>query len=194
MNLPTQQTRFREIITDHFERSITASDTFFKSEADRIALACRAMARRFQHGGRLLSFGEGASVSDAQHVAVEFVHPVLVGKRALPALALTKQTGLPSESFAAQLGLLARPQDIALGFSVDGQNPNDLAAFQEAKRLNLLTVALSGGDGGGLVQAGIDFCFIVRDNNAWVVQEILYHILWELVHVFFEHESLLLEE
>ena len=62
------------------------------------------------------------------------------------------------------------------------------------RRLGLLTLGLCGGDGGLMAQAGCDFCFVVRDNDALAVQEThetLYHILWELVHVYFEHEGLL---
>lgn len=60
------------------------SDRFFSREAGRLALACRDMAERFLQGGRLLAFGRGPYATDAQHVSVEFVHPVIVGKRALP--------------------------------------------------------------------------------------------------------------
>src|SRR5215470_11108803 len=64
---------------------------FFAREAPRLARASREMARRFEKGGRLLAFGRGASATDAQHVSVEFVHPVIVGKRALPALDLSAE-------------------------------------------------------------------------------------------------------
>ena len=47
------------------------------------------MSERFLRGGRLLAFGRGPYATDAQHVSVEFVHPVIVGKRALPALDLS---------------------------------------------------------------------------------------------------------
>ena len=74
--------------------------------AEALSLACRDMAARFASGGRLLVFGSGAGASDAAHVAVEFVHPVTVGKRALPALAL-------SGDFAHQVRTLGRPPDMA---------------------------------------------------------------------------------
>ncbi len=64
-------------------------DAFFTREADRLAEACREMSDRFLQGGRLLAFGRGPYATDAQHVSVEFVHPVIVGKRALPALDLS---------------------------------------------------------------------------------------------------------
>ena len=161
------------------------------------------MARRFHQGGRLLAFGNGAWATDAQHVSVEFVHPVIVGKRALPALALTNDSatlsGLMASKkadmpFVQQLRVLARPQDIALGFSPDGNCANVVAALVEARRLGLLTLGLAGGDGGQLSQSELDFSFIVQAYDPLVIQEThetLYHILWELVHIFFEHEGLL---
>src|SRR5271155_5514353 len=61
-------------------------ESFFNREAHRLAETCREMSARFLRGGRLLAFGRGPYATDAQHVSVEFVHPVIVGKRALPAL------------------------------------------------------------------------------------------------------------
>ena len=67
-----------------------SNEAFFAAEADRLARLCHRMAERFARGGRLIAFGgTPAARSDAHHVAVEFVHPVIVGKRALPALAVT---------------------------------------------------------------------------------------------------------
>jgi D-sedoheptulose 7-phosphate isomerase len=186
-----------------FERSIEIPQVFFTTEADRIAQACLAMASRFHRDGRLLAFGNGACASDAQHVSVEFVHPVIVGKRALPALALTNdgallggmnRTASGSMQFARQLTMLARPQDIAMGFSFDGREANILEALVKAKTMGLLTLGLTSGAGGALAQAGLDFCFCVESEDPLTVQEThetLYHVLWELVHIFFEHEGLL---
>src|SRR5437660_8484218 len=121
------------LVAARFEQSMTVPETFFTSEAGQIAEACWSMARRFHQGGRLLAFGNGAWATDAQHVSVEFVHPVIVGKRALPALALTNDSatlsGLMASKkadmpFVHQLRVLARPQDIALGFSPDGNCAN----------------------------------------------------------------------
>src|ERR1700687_2540692 len=81
---------------------------FFAREAPRLADACREMSERFLRGGRLLAFGRGPYATDAQHVSVEFVHPVIVGKRALPALDL-------SMLFQPWLSSILRPEDIAMG-------------------------------------------------------------------------------
>src|SRR5438105_10329161 len=95
-------------------------------QAEAIARACHNMAQRFQQGGKLIAFGNGGSSTDAQHIAVEFVHPVMVGKRALPAISLTNDmatlTSLVQcygwhDVFAYQLRYLAQPQDIAIAIS-----------------------------------------------------------------------------
>jgi D-sedoheptulose 7-phosphate isomerase len=193
----------RELITARFERSMTIPEIFFAAESENIAEVCWGMARRFHQGGRLLAFGNGTFATDAQHVAVEFVHPVIVGKRALPALALTNDsatlTGLmhggdAAMPFAHQLKALGRPQDIALGFSPDGNCHNVATALDLAQQMGMLTLGLTGDTGGLLQQTHLDFRFVVPAQDPMLIQEThetLYHVLWELVHVFFEHEVLL---
>ena len=198
MDLP----ELKALVSARFERSMNIPETFFAAEAERIAQACWGMARRFHQGGRLLAFGNGALATDAQHVSVEFVHPVIVGKRALPALALTNDSATLSSQnegdadtpFVRQVKVLARPQDIAMGFSLDGRSANVAAALETAKRMGLLTLGLAGGNGELLRKIEVDFCFIVQTDDPLVIQEThetLYHVLWELVHIFFEHEGLL---
>lgn len=181
------------MVARRFEWSMGVPEAFFAREEQRIAEACWAMARRFYQGGRLLAFGNGAWASDAQHVAVEFVHPVIVGKRALPALALSSD-GAVMSAFADQLRVLARPQDIALGIAPADNCANVSAALVEAQQMGLLTLGLTGGDGQQFQESTLDFLFAVNTHDPLVIQEThetLYHVLWELVHIFFEHEGLL---
>jgi len=188
------------LLAARFEQSMTIPEIFFTQEAEQIAQACWAMARRFHQGGRLLAFGNGAWATDAQHVSVEFVHPVIVGKRALPALALTNDSATISTTtssegiFVRQLRVLSRPQDIALGFSPDGNCVNVGTALHEARHMGLLTLGLAGNEGGAMMQTALDFRFVVPSHDPMVIQEThetLYHVLWELVHIFFEHEGML---
>ena len=158
------------------------------ADAEAIAAACHAMARRFHRGGRLVVFGSGGAGSDAAHVVVEFVHPVIVGKRALPAFALT------GPNLAGQLALLAEPADIALAIAADGGD--ELAdAVAAARAAGLLTVALLGGDGGRIAGDGLaEHPLVVRSADPLVVKEVqvtTYHVLWELVHVFAEQPGVL---
>ncbi len=192
MTIQAGPTDLRAVIIQHFEQNITVPEVFFQAEAERIAQACLAMARRFQRGGRLLSMGEGPSASDAQHIAVEFVHPVLMGKRALPAMALTGETAREN-SFARQLALLGRAEDIAVAFSASKVGPAVLEGLQEASRKGLLTLLLTGETDREMAGKGLNFCFAVPTGDPATVQEThrtLYHILWELIHVFLEHEGL----
>ncbi len=167
-----------------FSAVAEASDVFFDREADRISTACRDMARRFHRGGRLLAVGEGAAGrSDARHVAVEFVHPVLVGKRALPALALEAPQSGPR-----RLATLSEPDDMLLAMSARGAGRLD-AWTEKARERGLLTLATLGRE-----SLEVDHLFVVAHDDPTVVQEVhetLYHVLWELVHVFFENEKVL---
>jgi D-sedoheptulose 7-phosphate isomerase len=162
------------------------------------------MAARFHRGGRLIVFGTGGRSADAQHVAVEFVHPVIVGKRALPAISLTADvatvTGIAESAgvdaiFAHQIRYLAEPADIALGIAADGDNGSVLAGLALAREMGLLTIALVGGDGGRIAAARTaDHLLTVASDDPCVIKEMqvtAYHVLWELVHVFFEQPAVL---
>jgi D-sedoheptulose 7-phosphate isomerase len=160
---------------------------FFAAEADRIARLCHRMAERFARGGRLIAFGDTpAARSDVRHIAVEFVHPVIVGKRALPAVGLTQEGG----SLVTQMGLLAEPDDIAIAFGGNpaiGQSSGEVVqALALAQERGCLTVAFS--------DIGAEWTFLPPGTDPFLHQELvetLYHVLWELVHVFFEHRGLL---
>jgi D-sedoheptulose 7-phosphate isomerase len=177
-------------------------------QAGAVAEACHAMAVRFHQGGKLITFGVGGASADAQHIAVEFVHPVIVGKRALPAISLTTDvatvTGIAEQDgvaniFSHQIRSLARPDDIAMGISADGNSPSVLAGLESAKDLGLLTIALVGGVGpgpGGAIgtSPAVDHQLTAASDDPCVVKELhvtMYHVLWELVHVFFEQPGVL---
>jgi D-sedoheptulose 7-phosphate isomerase len=153
-------------------------ERFFAAEAARLALACRDMSERFLQGGRLLAFGRGPYATDAQHVSVEFVHPVIVGKRALPALDL-------SAMFRPWLEAIVQPEDIAMGFGPPQGDPEIECALQAADARRAMTFALPG--------RGASYGFDAVTDHPFHHQEmieILYHTLWETVHVFFERKQL----
>lgn len=147
--------RVTTAVRRHYDVVLKTGEEFFPARAAELATACWGMARRFHRGGRLLIHADpGAPFSDAQHNAVEFVHPVLVGKRALPAIALRER---------GQTDLLAGEHDIRM-------------------RLTRTTMTVDAQS------------FAVATDDLLAGQEVLetaYHELWELVHVFFEHEGLL---
>ncbi len=153
-------------------------EAFFSREALRLAEACQSMAERFLAEGRLLAFGRGPYATDAQHVSVEFVHPVIVGKRALPALDI-------SMLFRPWLEAILHPEDIVMGFGPPEGDNEIQSALEFAKRKNALTFALPGAAGSYAVEAFTGDPFIHQE-----MIEILYHTLWESVHVFLEHREL----
>jgi D-sedoheptulose 7-phosphate isomerase len=190
-------------VADLFDRR-AAPTRELADQAAAVAAACHQMALRFHRGGRLLAFGTGGSATDAQHVAVEFVHPVIVGKRALPAVSLTADvatlTGIAArngikEIFSQQLRYLAGPADIALGISADGNCAATLSGLHTARDLGLLTVALAGAGGGAIAaRAAADHVLVTGCADPRIVKEMqvtCYHVLWELVHVFFEQPGVL---
>src|SRR6202035_3447664 len=107
-------------------------EQFFSREAPRLAEACREMSERFLRGGRLLAFGRGPYATDAPHVAVEFVHPVIVGKRALPALDL-------SAAFDPWWRSLVQADDMVMGFGPPQGDHAVWAALESAGRSGAMT-------------------------------------------------------
>ena len=153
-------------------------ESFFSREAPRLAEACREMSERFLRGGRLLAFGRGPYATDAQHVSVEFVHPVIVGKRALPALDL-------SMLFRPWVEAILNPEDIVMGFAPPEGDPEIWATLQRARARDAMTFALPGMEASYAVDAATADPFLHQE-----MIEILYHTLWETVHVYFEHREL----
>lgn len=153
-------------------------EDFFSHQARPLAVACREMSDRFLCGGRLLAFGRGPYSTDAQHVAVEFVHPIIVGKRALPALDL-------SLLFRPWLDALLKPQDIAMGFGPPEGDKEISDALAVAHERGAMTFALPGSTGSYSLRPPAQNPFLHQE-----LIEILYHTLWETVHVFFEHGEL----
>jgi D-sedoheptulose 7-phosphate isomerase len=153
-----------------------AGTSFFPPAADGLARLCQRLAERFLDGGRLLAFGlTPKAQSDVRHVAVEFVHPVIVGKRALPAIGLTDLDALSR---------LVEPADIVMVFGEPEDAPELTVAIESARRRGCLTVAFSA--------LGAEWIFEPASPDPFVRQELVettYHVLWELVHVFFEHHG-----
>ena len=169
-------------IDELLEARTRGNRDLFAAESGRLARLCHAMAERFARGGRLVAFGASpAARSDARHVAVEFVHPVIVGKRALPAIGLAPEGG----ALALQADVVLEPTDIAIAYGEDGSK-EIAGALATARDRGCLTVAFA--------PSGAEWEFEVPGDDPFVRQELvetLYHVLWELVHVFFEHRGLL---
>ena len=170
-------------VDELIERRTEANRAFFSDEAERLARLCHRMAERFARGGRLVAFGRSpAARSDVRHVAVEFVHPVIVGKRALPAIGLAGEGG----NLQKQVELIARADDIAIAFGADNDAGEAARALATAQARGCLGIGFGG--------SHAEWEFAPPSTDPHVRQELIetfYHVLWELVHVFFDHRGLL---
>jgi D-sedoheptulose 7-phosphate isomerase len=167
---------------------------FFEANATRIEACVHALADVFKRGGRLFVMGNGGSACDAAHVAVEFVHPVVEKRRALPAISLTADTAALTavgndldfaNVFERQLEVLAKPGDAVLGISTSGASANVIRGLRRARAAGLLTIGFAGRDGGRMPVV-CEHCFIVETWSIHRVQEthtLLLHLLWDQVHV-----------
>jgi D-sedoheptulose 7-phosphate isomerase len=165
-----------------------ANRSFFAAQAEPLSRLCHRMAERFAAGGRLVALGlSPAARSDVRHVAVEFVHPVIVGKRALPAIGLSREGG----ALGRQVELVVEGGDVVLGLGLDDEGGSEVAAaLATAAGRGALTVAFGGSEESGTAEwrlaPPVDDPFVRQE-----LVETCYHVLWELVHVFFEHRGLL---
>jgi D-sedoheptulose 7-phosphate isomerase len=192
----------REKILRKCRESIEVKEKFFERYAGQIAELCQTMAERFQNGARLWVMGNGGSACDAQHVAVEFVHPIIEKRRPLPVTDLVSQaatlTAISNDEdfsrvFVDQLDLWGRPGDMALAFSTSGQSANLIYALRTAQKNQLLTIAFAGKDGGRLAEVS-DCLFTVPSFSIHRIQEChvtLLHVMWDLIHVAMGEEDVI---
>jgi D-sedoheptulose 7-phosphate isomerase len=182
--------------------SVEVKQKFFDHYADQIGELSQKMAAQFQAGKKLWIMGNGGSACDAQHVAVEFVHPIIEKRRALPALDLVSQmsvvTAISNDKdfariFVDQIEVWGQAGDMVLAISTSGKSPNLIYALEEARKKGMLTVAFSGKDGGRMPEA-TDYCFTVPSFSIHRIQEshvALLHILWDLIHVALGEEDVI---
>jgi D-sedoheptulose 7-phosphate isomerase len=168
---------------------------FFAEQGDALVAAAHAIAGVYRGAGRLFAMGNGGSSCDAAHIAVEFTHPVTAGRPALAAITLTADIAMLTavgndvgfeHVFLRQIVAQARAGDGLVGVSTSGNSANLIAAFAKAKEFGLVTLGLTGGDGGAMRRCGaVDHCLVVPSQSIHRIQEChvaAYHILWDLVH------------
>jgi len=192
----------REAILRKARESADLQIQFFDENAALLERAARELADRLQRGGRLWAMGNGGSACDAQHIAVEFMHPIVEKRHAFAATALCSDSATLtaigndadfSHVFARQLDLLAHPDDVALGISTSGASANVLRALKRARELHLLTIGFAGRDGGRMPEV-CDHCFTVKSWSIHRIQEThtaLLHLLWDLTHVAMGEDDVL---
>ena len=185
---------FREKVIRKCGESVEMKEKFFTKYAEALETMSRAMAERFQRGGRLFVMGNGGSLCDALHMCVEFNHPIIEKRLAFPVIPLMTDIATMTvigndidftRIFVNQLRLLSRPGDMAMAFSTSGKSPNLIYALQAAREREILTIAFAGKDGGRFPEIA-DYCFIVPSYSIHRIQEVhatVVHVVWDLVHI-----------
>jgi len=184
----------REKILRKCGESMEMHEKFFSKYSEQIEALCNEMARRFADGGKLFTMGNGGSLCDALHMAVEFNHPIIEKRAAYPAIPLMTDIATISaisndidysRVFMNQIRLFGQTQDMVLVVSTSGKSPNLVYALEEARKRMMLTVAWAGKDGGRFPELA-DYCFIVPSYSIHRIQEVhatFVHIAWDLIHI-----------
>lgn len=154
-------------------------------QAETIAAMGAAVARALRTGGALLTFGNGGSAADAQHIAAELSGRFARERAALAAEALTVNSSALTaiandygydEVFRRQLEGRARRGDVALGISTSGNSRSVVLALESARRLGLTTLGMTGASGGTMREAGLcDHLLLAPSRDTARIQEC--HIL-----------------
>jgi len=168
--------------------------TMLKESGQQIIAVGRAMAKAFNDGATLLAFGNGGSTTDVQDMVTQLLNPQYPTWPSLPAIALTNDIAVITavgndvgfdNIFSRQIIAFGRQGDIALGISTSGNSTNILAAFEQAKRQGMLTIALSGYDGGKTARSrAVDHCIVTPSDHIPRIQEAqatTYHALLEIL-------------
>ena len=184
--------KIEEIIKKAFQESAELKGQFLNDNLGQIVKVVNVITASLKKGNKILLFGNGGSAADAQHLAAEFVNRFMIERPPLPAIALTTDTSIITsigndydfaQIFAKQIRAIGQPGDVAVGMSTSGVSPNVLRGLEVAKKMGLITIGLTGRDGGQIAQA-VDYCLNVSSNSVPRIQEVhitLGHVICELV-------------
>ncbi len=182
------QDRIKQI----FEQSADVQRATLEKNLSAIQTAVSVLTTTLESGGKILLFGNGGSAADSQHIAAEFIGRFQKERRALAAIALTTDTSALTALgndygfdivFSRQIEALGKAGDVAIGISTSGNSKNILEAIKKAKAMGLVTIVLTGGNG-GLLAPLADIKLIVPATVTARVQEshiIIAHTICELV-------------
>mgnify|MGYP001064618964 CR=1 FL=1 len=181
-----------DIIVNIFKESNQAKESFVNENLVRVIQVVEAITAALKSGNKILIFGNGGSAADAQHLAAEFVNRFLIERPPLPAIALSTDTSIItsigndydfSEIFSKQIRAIGHAGDVAWGISTSGMSRNVVKGLEQAKKMGLITIGLTGRDGGEI--AGIvDYCLNVDSKSTPRIQEVhitVGHVICQMV-------------
>jgi D-sedoheptulose 7-phosphate isomerase len=175
-----------------FKESSNLTDVFVAENLEGIVSVIEAITLALKAGNKILLFGNGGSAADAQHLAAEFVNRFVIERPPLPAIALSTDTSVItsiandydfSEIFSKQIRAIGQTGDVAWGISTSGASPNIIKAIEAAKKIGMITVGMTGKDGGEIAKM-VDYSLNVSSNSTPRVQEVhitVGHVICEMI-------------
>jgi len=190
-------TTVEEKILNCFREGTKIKEQFVRESLASLAAVIKTMVQALERGNKLLLFGNGGGAADAQHIAAEFVNRISMERPPLPAISLVTDASVLtsisndysfSEVFAKQIKALGKAGDIAVGISTTGESANVVRAFEVAREIGIITVALTGHNGGTIAEMA-DHTLIVPSSKTPRIQEVhitIGHVICEMVeHLLF---------
>ena len=144
-------------IQSSIQETLETQERFFAENLDTLKKAFEEVVDVFRAGGKLLIIGNGGSAADAQHLAAELVNRYRVDRPPLPAIALTTDTSILTSVgndsdfryvFSRQIEALGNRGDLVLAITTSGNSDNVLEGMEQARKMGIRTLVLTGGDGG----------------------------------------------
>ena len=175
-----------------FKESGHLKDVFVGENLEVIVSVVEAITAALKAGNKILLFGNGGSAADAQHLAAEFVNRFIIERPPLPAIALSTDTSIItsigndydfSEIFSKQIRAIGQAGDVAWGISTSGSSPNIIKAIEVAKKIGMVTIGLTGKDGGQIAKM-VDYSLNVSSNSTPRIQEVhitVGHVICEMI-------------
>jgi len=179
-------------IVRSFKESSQLNEVFVNENLLKIVEIVEALTLALKRRNKILIFGNGGSAADAQHLAAEFVNRFMIERPPLAAMALSTDTSVItsigndydfSEIFSKQIRALGQEGDVAWGISTSGNSPNVVKALETANKMKLVTIGLTGKDGGAIAGM-VDYCLNVSSNSTPRIQEVHItagHVICEMV-------------
>ncbi len=182
----------RDKIKDLLLESIQVKEDLLHDYLDKIIEITTLIIDALKKDGKVILFGNGGSASDSQHIAAELIGRFKKDRDPLPAIALTTNTSIITSLandygyeivFSKQIEALGRKNDVAIGISTSGKAKNVAQAIKQAKKMDIKTIALTGGDGGDLAKLA-DVSLVVPSMVTARIQEahiVIGHIVCEII-------------
>jgi D-sedoheptulose 7-phosphate isomerase len=170
-----------------FNEHHSTLEQLLATQSEAIERIGERIVATLRNGGKILSFGNGGSAADAEHLACELLCRFEAKRRALPAIALTGSTAFLTatandlgfeQGFARAVEALALSGDLCAGISTSGISPNVIEALRRARELGAVAVGLTGRDGGRMREVCDDLVIVPHDRTCRIQEahEFIIHV------------------